>query len=57
MFYVRLGERQENTTGRTPSKPLLKISIPDRSLMLSIIVILVSRMEGNVGDFKTDTQY
>jgi hypothetical protein len=26
MFYVRLGERQENTiptTGRTPSKPLL----------------------------------
>jgi hypothetical protein len=23
MFYVRLGERQENTTGRTPSKPHL----------------------------------
>jgi hypothetical protein len=22
MFYVRLGERQENTTERTPSKPL-----------------------------------
>jgi hypothetical protein len=22
MFYVRLGESQENTTGRTPSKPL-----------------------------------
>jgi hypothetical protein len=21
MFYIRLGERQENTTGRTPSKP------------------------------------
>jgi hypothetical protein len=24
MFYVRLRERQENTTGRTPNKPLLK---------------------------------
>jgi hypothetical protein len=22
MFYVKLGECQENTTGRTPSKPL-----------------------------------
>jgi hypothetical protein len=21
MFYIRLGERQENTIGRTPSKP------------------------------------
>jgi hypothetical protein len=27
MFDVRLGERQKNTTGRTPSKPLLLIGV------------------------------
>jgi hypothetical protein len=32
MFYVRLGERQENTTGRTPSKPLLLLSKEEKTV-------------------------
>jgi hypothetical protein len=41
MFYIRLGEHQENTTGRTLSKPHQNISVKSKRLFCSASLLKI----------------
>jgi hypothetical protein len=54
MFYVRLGERQENTTGRTPSKPLANPYKIYGNLIEDSKIVLYSLQSWNVVHVKRE---